>query len=127
MRDKEAHRAASREWKRRNAERNREYQKVYNQRYRLVNKDSIAFKKWVGILHRKYRLSLADFEALVLSQSNQCAICGKSFEHTKLVIDHCHKTGRVRGLLCDRCNVGIGRLFDDPIIVERALNYLRKK
>jgi ribosomal protein S14 len=63
-------------------------------------------------------------------QGGLCAICGKP-ETTKrkgvtfqLAIDHCHDTGRVRGLICRRCNSGLGYFYDDPMLLQRALGYL---
>jgi hypothetical protein len=83
----------------------------------------------------KYGLTKEGFEKLFLEQGGCCAICGtklsdefgRHHKHNKLVIDHCHSTGRVRGLLCTMCNKGIGLLKDDPSIVDRALNYLNQE
>jgi hypothetical protein len=59
-------------------------------------------------------------------QQGKCAICGEEPKTTRgLHIDHCHKTGAVRGLLCHGCNTGIGALQDDPKVIEKALNYLK--
>lgn len=62
-------------------------------------------------------------------QNYECKICGK-VHNNKLQfhfhIDHCHDTGNVRGLLCNKCNQGIGLLNDDPIVLERALYYLKE-
>ncbi len=79
--------------------------------------------KKLGITHE-------DFDAMVAVQDGRCAICnekqpkqedGRQFH---LCVDHCHKTGKVRGLLCRTCNTGIGQLRDDPILVKNALDYL---
>lgn len=65
---------------------------------------------------------------LFKSQNEKCYICetstnwnGKSFP-----VDHCHKTNEVRGILCDDCNVGLGKFKDDIEILEKAINYLRR-
>lgn len=58
-----------------------------------------------------------------------CAICaGPPLQGNgnRLVVDHCHRTGKVRALLCARCNKGIGHLKDDPDLVRKALMYLEK-
>lgn len=55
-------------------------------------------------------------------QKKRCAICLRKI---KLVVDHCHKTGIIRGLLCAECNRGIGALKDCALLVGRAYNYLR--
>lgn len=60
---------------------------------------------------RKYGLSEAQYQAMAEKQGGKCAICqGVSKTGRRLSIDHCHSTGRVRGLLCDGCNLGLGHL-----------------
>ena len=72
---------------------------------------------------RRYGLSLADYRALQQRQGNACAICRKVTR--VLCIDHCHVTGRVRGLLCQRCNSALGFCADDPRLLRAALAYLQ--
>jgi hypothetical protein len=72
---------------------------------------------------RRYGLSLADYRALQQRQGNACAICRKVTR--VLCIDHCHVTGRVRGLLCRSCNSALGLYADDPRLLRAALVYLR--
>lgn len=64
----------------------------------------------------------------MLDLQNQCClICNINVENTgklHLVIDHCHKTNKVRGLLCSKCNVGLGMFNDDIEILKSAINYL---
>lgn len=69
-----------------------------------------------------------DREDLLLEQEGFCAICRVPEEelHRVFVIDHCHKTGIVRGLLCQTCNTGIGLLKDDPEFIRRAATYIEK-
>lgn len=73
---------------------------------------------------KKFGLSMDDYKALLESQGGGCAICGKTEEARALAVDHCHKTGRVRGILCRACNTGIGHLQDDPILLGKAIEYL---
>ena len=61
--------------------------------------------------------ALADLKATVM----QCVICGNE---EKLVVDHDHQTGKVRGLLCNHCNRGLGHFRDDPMLLEFAAQYL---
>lgn len=70
----------------------------------------------------RYGLSLAQYHALLARQGNACAICRKAAR--VLCIDHCHMTGRVRGLLCRKCNGGLGFYDDDPELLRAALAYL---
>lgn len=73
-----------------------------------------------------YGITPSDYDAMLQKQAGRCAICrtddtgNKSFFH----VDHCHLTGKVRGLLCTRCNTGIGHLADDPFIASEAARYL---
>jgi hypothetical protein len=57
----------------------------------------------------------------IFNSTKQCTICG---DETNLVVDHCHKTQKVRGLLCNHCNKGLGHFRDDPDLLEYARIYL---
>ncbi|WP_344447709.1 endonuclease domain-containing protein [Kitasatospora nipponensis] len=61
---------------------------------------------------------------MLADQGSCCAVCGLLAGDRALQVDHCHTTGRVRGLLCRKCNSGIGMLGDSPEGVQRALSYL---
>jgi hypothetical protein len=74
-----------------------------------------------GHLRRKYGLTEAERDAMIASQRGLCAIC---LDALPVHVDHCHKTGRVRGVLCFNCNSAIGKLGDDPDAVRRAAAYL---
>lgn len=73
---------------------------------------------------RRYGLSKADYERMLVRQSGRCAICLKVPDEP-LCVDHCHKTGQVRGLLCRRCNLGLGHFSDDLDVFSRATRYLK--
>ena len=77
---------------------------------------------------KKYGLTIEDFESLEKQSNNRCYICGE--EETRLVskklcVDHCHKTGKVRGLLCNRCNRTLGFLKDDIDLMLTMIGYIR--
>lgn len=76
-------------------------------------------------LRNTYGLTPEKFAALVDNQKGLCAICG--LRPRKLCVDHCHNTLKVRGLLCRKCNSGIGLLRDSPQLLKRALEYLTEK
>tara|TARA_Y100000768_G_scaffold282083_1_gene216917 strand:+ start:219 stop:767 length:549 start_codon:yes stop_codon:yes gene_type:complete len=78
-------------------------------------------------LKRKFGIGLNEYNLLLESQDYACAICGskKPSGRGNFHVDHCHKTGRVRGLLCHYCNTGLGSLRDDPLLLSKALDYLR--
>ena len=76
-------------------------------------------------LQRKYRIGVAEFDALLAAQGDRCAICGADVPNGYgWHVDHDHKTGAVRGILCSGCNIGIGHLKDDPAILRAATAYL---
>ena len=80
-------------------------------------------------LRQKYGLTLEDYDKMMEAQNGKCKICGSSETKNKryefLPVDHCHTTGKVRGLLCDFCNVGLGRFEDDIERLENAIKYLK--
>jgi hypothetical protein len=69
-----------------------------------------------------YGLTVDDYEILISEQDGGCAICGDN-SHT-LHVDHDHKTGKVRGLLCRLCNTALGKFIDDRQLLEAAILYL---
>lgn len=78
--------------------------------------------------HRRSRYGVDEerFESMLHEHGGRCAICRKPCgTGTALSVDHDHESGAVRGLLCRKCNAGIGNLGDDPELVERALRYLQ--
>lgn len=77
-------------------------------------------------LRRHYGLSIEEYNAMEESQKGKCLIC-KRKPKSRLHVDHCHKTGRVRGLLCAPCNTAIGKMRDCPKILRSAIEYLESK
>ena len=79
-------------------------------------------------LKRRYGITLADFDRMFLEQGGRCAICDVQFERSagaaSVHVDHCHKTGALRSLLCQRCNMRLGPFKDDPGLLRAAADYL---
>jgi hypothetical protein len=74
---------------------------------------------------RKYGITTSDYEALITEQDGLCAICREPCVTGKrLSVDHDHKTGQIRGLLCYQCNVGLGNFKDRKELLESAVRYL---
>lgn len=74
---------------------------------------------------KQYGITEADYEQMYERQMGICAICHKPETDIRLAVDHDHATGKVRGLLCKRCNMAIGLLGDDPYVVMTAALYLK--
>lgn len=72
-------------------------------------------------LVRLYGITRADHNRMLVEQNYECLICNKK---TRLVVDHCHKTNKVRGLICHHCNTALGMFRDDAELLETAKNYL---
>ena len=78
------------------------------------------------LLQRKLGENKHVYDQLILEQGGVCAICGEDNGDKALVIDHDHETNRLRGLLCQKCNSGLGILGDTESALERALKYVRQ-
>lgn len=82
-------------------------------------------------LKSRYGITTEEWQALFIKQKGKCAICKRLPRKVRedrrfpLVVDHCHDTGRVRGLLCDSCNVSLGRLGDNEDALTLVLEYVR--
>lgn len=98
----------------------------------MTKKDRSAYgREWN--LRRRFKIDGSDYEKLLTMQGGVCAVCQcqeiheyKSGKLKGLSVDHCHSTGKVRGLLCVKCNRGLGYFKDDPERLHRAIEYLRK-
>lgn len=76
-------------------------------------------------VQRTYGLAPGEYEAMLERQGGVCAICGKRPVTIRLAVDHDHVTGRVRGLLCKRCNRALGLWEGDVERMERLILYIR--
>lgn len=87
------------------------------------------------IFKKKYGISIKEYNEILKTQDDKCAICNRSQidnnihnltrKPTFLPVDHCHKTGKIRGLLCGNCNVALGLFQDNPEILLKAITYLK--
>lgn len=79
--------------------------------------------------YRDYGVCNVKYHEILAQQRGQCAICRStlnSSRYTKLAVDHCHRTGKVRGLLCTNCNTAIGLMKDSPVRLVAASEYLKR-
>lgn len=102
-----------------------------NRRWKLNNLESALLKNRLSKVKKIYGLSKEEYFALLDKHNHQCAICGEkekiSLKGTmwNLSIDHCHTTGKIRGLLCAQCNVGLAKFRENIIYFKNAVNYLK--
>lgn len=148
------HKEQNRQWYLKNAERERERNRLYrlnypdkiketNRKYREKNREKIRIsnRKWQlknydqnrniqknCTLKRYYGITLEEYDLLLEKQGYKCAICGidKAENVKSFAVDHCHKTGKVRGLLCHKCNIGLGHFDDSSNLLIKAVSYLTK-
>lgn len=130
----EAYKARSKKWReenperyreltRRHAEANREKVKDRSRRWYAENRDRAAETTRRNRLKR-YDLTPEQFAEMLAGQDSRCLICEQQMDPP--VVDHSHRDGSVRGLLCRQCNSAIGLLQDDPAILARAIEYLTR-
>lgn len=121
---KECANAAYKAWRESNPESFRAAQRRFHERNPNADRDKH--------LRRKYGINSAQYDALLESQGGVCALCRKDESVVRraksgresLAVDHCHETGRVRGLLCFKCNTALGVFNDDPERLRAAIAYL---
>lgn len=96
---------------------------AWSAEYKFNNKDKVRTVN----LKCKYGIDAAQFDEILKQQNFRCAICGISQAETNryLCVDHCHRSKKVRGLLCTRCNAGIGNFKESTENLLKAINYVR--
>lgn len=130
----------------RKTEKYREMRKRYNERRREKYKNDEEYRNEIkekvhdyNSSHpeqrlaqrvRKYGLTAEEYKQLIDKQGGKCAICGANIgnaEGDRLYVDHDHATGKVRGLLCTNCNLGLGKFQDSVQLLQKAILYLGDK
>ena|SRR3990167_856097 len=130
---KEKRKENSREYRKRNLEKVRAHDR---ERYKKNPEKKIAYSiEWQRKnperlknqrLLRNYGFSMKKYNALLEEQKGLCAVCFSLPNKRRLAVDHNHKNGKVRGLLCYNCNIGIGFFKEDILVLENAINYLTR-
>src|SRR6185437_9382788 len=113
------HKSALKKSYRKTKEERARYAREYRKR-KMQEGDPFDRRTW---LKYKYGLTIEEYKNMLSRQNWACAICERKFGDMIPNVDHNHKTGKVRELLCFNCNTGLGNLKDDPKIVYKALNY----
>jgi hypothetical protein len=105
-----------------------EKRRRYQRNYRINNQRSVHNT----VLKKFYGISVDEYEAMLKAQDGVCRICGSdktsvdpnTKKYRRMSVDHCHATGKVRGLLCCDCNRGLGYFKDNPVLLHAAIDYL---
>ena len=121
-------RAKALEYTRRYAEKYPERRAASATAWRAKNQEKVAAqqkRRYERFRLKQYALTTEQHAALLARQSGVCAIC-HSPDNRQLSVDHVHDTGAVRGLLCRRCNLGLGCFGDNAALLEVAISYLQR-
>lgn len=122
---------AKKQW----VENNKEYVKEYAKAYREKNREELNKKKRDNSdyyrnlnLKRNYNISLDDYNSMLEGQNGRCLGC--NIFHTdsargRFHVDHCHTTGKIRGLLCHNCNTALGLVKDNVDTLSMLISYLK--
>ena len=124
------------DWREKNKEKSNGYSKTWRENnkenvqqnkknWKKENPDKVSASKRKDNLKAKYGLSVAEYDAMLRNQGGGCAVCGKNGQR-RLAVDHDHATGKIRGLLCVKCNIAIGNANDDPALLQKMRDYLRR-
>lgn len=106
----------------------------YAKQYYLDNRAKILQRSRETQFKRKYGITVAQRDAMIMQQDDKCACCGEEFKIIKrrggemlnAHVDHCHLTDKIRKVLCLTCNSGLGLFKDNPEYLKLAINYLEK-
>ena len=104
---------------------NPEIRRLERIRYNKANPDRIVRRRrrWAW----KYKgLNPDEIERIMSNHNGLCDLCGNPFDKQSLVVDHCHNTKKFRGILCNRCNLGIGQFSDSQALLLKAVDYLKR-
>jgi hypothetical protein len=104
---------------------NREYYAEKQRAWREDNRAILSTMSRRSVLKTKYGLTFEQYWRLFAAQDGRCAICHKPPKTVSLSVDHCHRTGQIRGLLCYRCNYGLGHFYSVEAL-RRAADYFTR-
>lgn len=123
--DKCVRAAYARKWRQGNQQRARQLVTDYQAR----NPEMVFKNNRAQGLRRYYGMTVADYDSLLLKQDGRCAICltdKPSGKNGRLVVDHCHTTGNIRGLLCMKCNFMIGYASENSDTLKQGAAYIER-
>lgn len=106
------------------AEANRKKAVAYTQRWQARNPEKARLSRHKANLKANFGLSKEDYDAMLTGQNHACAICFEPSPKRRLAVDHDHETGKIRALLCGRCNLMLGYSRERVDVLHTALEYL---
>ena len=85
--------------------------------------------RWDQQLRNKYGITLEEYNTILESQNGKCRICEteECLSGKRMAVDHNHQTGKVRGILCFKCNTGLGKFMDSIDLLKQAASYLKEE
>lgn len=111
-------------------QRNKEYMRRKRAGLLPIEKQKVWRDKRDYFLKRKFGIGIDEYNKMLKKQNNSCAICKSTTTQDRRTnnfpVDHCHKTGKVRGLLCNHCNRALGMFKDNIESLKSAISYLEK-
>lgn len=97
-------------------------------KFRTKRKGTTEAERMAWFRHKKYGLEKSEFPDWFMIAHGKCAICSKDLslnsKKNKACLDHDHKTGKIRGILCHLCNAGLGFFKDNPAILKKAMEWV---
>ena len=103
----------------------KEHRKKNPEKYKQISNRSYRPMTGRQRTLRKYNLTIEEYDKILREQKNTCKICGGLNNGSVLYVDHNHKTGKIRGLLCRECNFSLGGFKDNSFILIKAIEYLK--
>lgn len=94
--------------------------------YRKNNPEAVLAQRTKSRLKTKYNLTLEKKNLIILEQRFKCAACDDRLNPDATHIDHCHSTGKVRGILCSDCNISLGRMKENPDRIYKLAAYAER-
>lgn len=106
----------------------REYYAKNKEKIRAKHRDHYSKNYASKRMLKQYGITIEQYDEMLRAQNNSCAICKTDTPggRGRWAVDHCHSTGRVRGLLCASCNLGLGHFKDNQAFLAEAISYLNK-
>jgi hypothetical protein len=115
-----------RKWQKANPEKHKAIQKAYYERMKIERPEYLAERYRKRNYKSKYKITLDHYNLMLKDQNSVCYICNGLDNNKNLSVDHCHKTGKVRKLLCTRCNITLEYIENSKVDISQYLRYINE-